>query len=218
VAGRHTGHQGRRIAWCCLSLVAWIVAAAGCSASTTSSAEEGSATSTSTTAKGGTTTTVPADRSDDLRAMTTAQAAKNATRIAVVKVDSTKPVEGAPGTPFTRTDFRVEEVLKGQLGATFATQVIGGTLNGVTVESPVAPFTAGARYVVFLGPEGPKGPTLIPQASLKVLDADGTSVVSPAPSGVTLLADGTDNPATLMPSGPRLADVAYSLKKLTRAP
>jgi hypothetical protein len=96
--------------------------------------------------------------------------------------------------------------------------VIGGTLGGNTVDSPVAPFTVGGRYVVFLGVEGRSGPTLIPQSILKVVDADGTSVVSPPPSGLTLLAAGTDAPATLLPAGARLVDVAYTLKKLTRAP
>jgi hypothetical protein len=77
-------------------------------------------------------------------------------------------VEGAPGTPFTRTTFAVQRVLRGSLPQTFLLQVVGGRLGDRVVESPVQAFARARRYVLFLGPDGPVGPTILPQAVIEV--------------------------------------------------
>jgi hypothetical protein len=69
-----------------------------------------------------------------------------------------------PGTPFTRTTFDTERVLKGRLDRRFVIQTIGGRLGDVVVESPVPAFVPHHRYLLFLGPDGPAGPTIFPQA------------------------------------------------------
>lgn len=103
-------------------------------------------------------------RTDDLVALTTAQAVRRADRIALVVARGSRVVEGAPGTPFTRTAFAVEQVLKGRLARAFVVQVIGGRLGDRIVVSPVMAFERGRRYLLFLGPDGPAGPTIFPQA------------------------------------------------------
>jgi glycosyltransferase A (GT-A) superfamily protein (DUF2064 family) len=107
-------------------------------------------------------------RTQDLVPLTTRQAARLAVRVAVVEAGRSTVVEGAPGTPFTRTAFAVRSVLKGRLPARFVLQVVGGRLGDRIVESPAPAFAPGRRYVLFLGPDGPAGPTIIPQV---VLDA-----------------------------------------------
>jgi hypothetical protein len=114
-----------------------------------------------------------AERIQDLVPLTTAQAARKADRIALVTSGGSRVVEGAPGTPFTRTAFEVERVLKGTLPHRFVVQVIGGRLGNVVVDSPVPAFTASHRYVLFLGPDGPAGPTIFPQSVLDVTQAGG---------------------------------------------
>jgi hypothetical protein len=105
---------------------------------------------------------------EDLVPLTTAQAAHRADRIALVTAGPWRVVEGAPGTPFTRTTFAVERVLKGRLPHRFVVQVIGGRLGDVVVRSPAPAFTATGRYVLFLGPDGPAGPTIFPQSVIEV--------------------------------------------------
>jgi hypothetical protein len=73
-------------------------------------------------------------------------------------------IEGMPGTPFTRTTFDTERVLKGRLNHRFVIQTIGGRLGNVVVDSPVPAFVPHHRYLLFLGPDGPAGPTIFPQA------------------------------------------------------
>jgi len=114
-----------------------------------------------------------AQRTQDLVPLTTAQATRMADRVAHVVARGSRVVEGAPGTPFTRTTFAVQDVVKGKLPPEFVVQVIGGRLGDRFVTSPVQPFTASRRYILFLGPDGPAGPTIIPQA---VLDVTGTKV------------------------------------------
>jgi hypothetical protein len=104
----------------------------------------------------------------DLVPLTTAQAARRAQRIALVVARGSRVVEGAPGTPFTRTTFAVQRVLKGRLPGEFVVQVIGGRLGDVAVPSLLQPFTPSARYIVFLGPDGPAGPTIFPQSVIEV--------------------------------------------------
>ncbi len=111
---------------------------------------------------------VDVTRLQDLVALTTAQAARKADRIAVVEARGSRVVEGAPGTPFTRSTFAVQEVLKGTLPPTFVVQVIGGRLGDRIVPSIVPPFVRSRRYVLFLGPDGPAGPTLFPQSTIEV--------------------------------------------------
>jgi hypothetical protein len=149
------------------------------------------------------------ERTQDLPAMTTAEATAKADRIALVTAGKATVVEGAPGTPFTRTEFAVAEVLKGTLPNSFVVQVIGGKLGDTSVESPVAPFVEERRYILFLGPDGPAGPTIIPQGTLHV-SASGT--VSPELSGLPLLAANTGKPITDS-SKPALADVLFSIKQ-----
>src|SRR4051812_21866525 len=50
-------------------------------------------------------------RTRDLVLLTTKQAVRAADRIAVVVARGSRVVEGAPGTPFTRTRFEVQDVL-----------------------------------------------------------------------------------------------------------
>jgi hypothetical protein len=109
-----------------------------------------------------------AERTQDLVALTTAQAAQRAQRIALVVSRGSRVIEGAPGTPFTRTTFAVQDVLKGRLPREIVLQVIGGRLGDRVVSSPVPAFAKASRYVLFLGPDGPVGPTIFPQAVLDV--------------------------------------------------
>jgi hypothetical protein len=109
----------------------------------------------------------PSEPTADLPQLTTAQAARRAERIALVVSLGSRVVEGAPGTPFTRTRFAVRRVLKGRLPDRFVLQVVGGRLGNVVVDSPVPAFARSRRYVLFLGPDGPAGPTIIPQVVLR---------------------------------------------------
>jgi hypothetical protein len=70
--------------------------------------------------------------------------------------------------PFTRTQFTVQELIKGRLPRTFALEVIGGQLGNRFVTSPVQPFTRSHRYILFLGPDGRVGPTIYPQSVIEV--------------------------------------------------
>jgi predicted small lipoprotein YifL len=103
-------------------------------------------------------------RTQDLVPLTTKQAVRAADRVALVVARGSRVVERAPGTPFTRTAFEVQEVLKGRLPHRFVVQVIGGRLGDRIVSSPVQAFAPSRRYLVFLGPDGPAGPTIFPQA------------------------------------------------------
>jgi hypothetical protein len=103
----------------------------------------------------------------DMPHLTTAQAGRLARRVALVVARGSHVVEGAPGTPFTRTTFAVRRVLKGRLPDRFVLQVVGGRLGDVAVPSPVPAFTRSRAYVLFLGPDGPAGPTIIPQVVLR---------------------------------------------------
>jgi hypothetical protein len=104
----------------------------------------------------------------DLVPLTNAQAARMADRIALVVARGSDVVEGAPGTPFTRTRFDVRQVVKGRLPSSFALEVVGGRLGDRFVTSPVEPFTPSRSYVLFLGADGAHGPTIIPQAVIDV--------------------------------------------------
>src|SRR3954465_15848032 len=105
-----------------------------------------------------------ADRIRDLVPLTTAAAAHSAKRIALVVSLGSRVVEGAPGTPFTRTTFAAQRGIKGRLPTPFLLRVVGGRLGDVVVDSPVRAFAKSHRYVLFLGPDGPAGPTIFPQA------------------------------------------------------
>jgi hypothetical protein len=147
-----------------------------------------------------------AQRVQDLVPLTTAQAARQAQRVALVVSRGSHVVEGAPGTPFTRTTFAVQRVLKGRLPREIVVQVIGGRLGDTTVASPVQAFVGARRYILFLGPDGPAGPTIFPQAVLDVKRQGGTDVVEPAPAGLRL-------PAS---KPPRLDDVLFSIRRYLR--
>ena len=125
-----------------------VMAAAGCGGSTAAPVEQ----------------QAPAvERVQDLVPLTTAQAVRKADRIALVVSRGSRVVEGAPGTPFTRTRFAVQDVLKGSLPREIVVQVIGGRLGDRIVPSPVPAFARSRRYLLFLGPDGPAGPTIFPQ-------------------------------------------------------
>jgi hypothetical protein len=94
--------------------------------------------------------------------LSSAEATKRAQRIALVISDGSRVIDDGRGTPFTRTRFEVQRVLKGSLPDEFAIQVIGGRLGNRIVNSPVAPFRRSHRYLLFLGPDGPGGPTIFP--------------------------------------------------------
>jgi hypothetical protein len=136
-----------------------------------------------------------------------------ADRIALVVSRGSHVVEGAPGTPFTRTTFAVQDVLKGRLPRRFVLQVIGGRLGDRVVASLVPAFAKSGRYLLFLGPDGPVGPTIFPQAVLDVKHAAGADVVAPAPSGIRLLGAGSATPARALDAGPRLDDVLFSIRR-----
>ena len=104
------------------------------------------------------------ERTQDLVPLTTEQAASKADRIVVATSRGSTVIEGMPGTPFTRTTFVTERVLKGRLKDRFVIQTIGGRLGNVVVDSPVPAFVPHHRYLLFLGPDGPAGPTIFPQA------------------------------------------------------
>jgi glycosyltransferase A (GT-A) superfamily protein (DUF2064 family) len=105
---------------------------------------------------------------DAIPELTTAQAAHRADRIALVVAGRSRVVAGVAGTPFTRTTFAVRRVLKGTLPHAFVLQVVGGRLGDRIVESPVQAFRPARRYVLFLGPDGPVGPTIFPQEIIEV--------------------------------------------------
>ena len=107
-------------------------------------------------------------RLQDFAKLTTAQAAHRADRVALVRAGDSRVVEGMPGTPFTRTAFTVEQVEKGRLPRRFVIQVIGGRIGDEVVESPVPAFVPSHRYILFLGPDGPAGPTIFPQSIIEV--------------------------------------------------
>jgi hypothetical protein len=147
-----------------------------------------------------------AERTQDLVALTTAQAARLSQRIALVVSRGSRVVEGAPGTPFTRTTFAVQHVVKGRLPREIVLQTIGGRLGNTVVSSPVPAFVRARRYVLFLGRDGRVGPTIFPQAVLDVKRQGGTDAVEPAPAGLRL-------PAS---KPPRLDDVLFSIRRYLR--
>ena len=100
--------------------------------------------------------------------LSTAEASKRAQRIALVVARGSRVIDGGKGTPFTRTRFEVQRVLKGSLPRAFVVQVIGGRLGDRMVTSPVQPFARAHRYVLFLGPDGPAGPTIFPDNVIEV--------------------------------------------------
>ena len=157
-----------------------------------------------------------AERTRDLVPLTTAQAARQAQRIALVTSRGSRVIEGAPGTPFTRTTFAVQDVLKGELPREIVLQVIGGRLGDRVVTSPLQAFAKSRRYVLFLGPDGPVGPTIFPQSVLDVRRAGGADVVAPAPRGIRLLGAGSTQPARALDEGPRLDDVLFSIRRYLR--
>jgi hypothetical protein len=126
------------------------------------------------------------ERTQDLVPLTTAQAARKAQRVALVVSRGSKVVEGAPGTPFTRTTFTVQDVLKGTLPDEFVLQVIGGRLGDTIVPSAVPDFRRSGRYILFLGPDNRVGPTIFPQAVLAVKHDGDADVVAPTPGGLHL--------------------------------
>jgi len=109
-------------------------------------------------------------RVQDFVKLTAAQAAHRADRVALVRAGGSRVVEPMPGTPFTRTAFTVEDVAKGRLPHRFVLQVIGGRIGDSVVESPMPAFVPRHRYILFLGPDGPAGPTVFPQSIIEVKD------------------------------------------------
>lgn len=118
------------------------------------------------------------ERTQDFVPLTTAQVTRKARRIVLAVARGSRVVEGAPGTPFTRTTFDAEDVIKGALPHRFVLQVIGGQLGDRYVTSPVQPFTPSRRYVLFLGRDGPAGPTIYPQSVLDVTHANAARVLA----------------------------------------
>lgn len=104
------------------------------------------------------------ERTRDLVPLTRAEATRKADRIVIATSGVSRVIEGMPSTPFTRTTFVTERVLKGHLEHRFVIQTIGGRLGDVVVDSPVPTFVPRHRYLLFLGPDGPAGPTIFPQA------------------------------------------------------
>ena len=117
-------------------------------------------------------------RTQDFVPLTTAQVTRKARRIVLAVARGSHVVAGAPGTPFTRTTFEAEDVVKGTLPHRFVLQVIGGQLGDRYVSSPVQPFTPSRRYVLFLGRDGPAGPTIYPQWVLEVTQANAARVLA----------------------------------------
>jgi hypothetical protein len=121
---------------------------------------------------GGNETAGPAPAADQVRVgvvgLTTPQAARKARRIAIVTSQGSRVVEGMPNTPFTRTRFTVQQLLKGRLPHSFVLQVIGGRLGERFATSLLPPFVKSRRYVLFLGPDGGVGPTIYPQSVIEL--------------------------------------------------
>lgn len=113
----------------------------------------------------------------DFVPLTRTEAAHAAKRVALVRSLGSTVVERAGGTPFTRTRFAAEDVLKGSLPREFVVEVIGGRIGDSVVRSPVQAFRSGRRYVLYLGPDGPAGPTIFPQAVVEV-NRDAGAVVA----------------------------------------
>jgi len=154
---------------------------------------------------------------EDLPLLNTAEAADVSERIAVVRSEGSKVVEGQPGTPFTQTRFRLERLLKGKLGDRFVLQVLGGRLGDIQVEPSIRPFVSGHRYILFFGADGPAGPTITPQVRFEVKRVGGTDIVTPALQGIRTLVAGTSRPATALPQGGhRLDDVLFSIREYVR--
>lgn len=157
----------------------------------------------------------PAPRSpltEDPRAfppLTAAQAVRIARRVALVRAGRSTVVEGAPGTPFTRTAFTAQVVLKGRLPRRFVVRVIGGRLGNQQVDPIIAPFVPGQRYILFFGPDGPAGPTIVAQARYAVSDA---GLVTPALTGIPPLAADSARPARVA-AGQRLDDVLRAIRR-----
>lgn len=155
----------------------------------------------------------PPPLTEDPRAfppLTAAQAIGIAKRVALVRAGRSTVVDGAPGTPFTRIAFTAEEVLKGRLPRRFVVRVIGGRLGDQQVDPIIAPFVPGRRYILFFGPDGPAGPTIVAQARHEVSAAD---VVRPGLDGIPLLAAGSSRPARRVAGGRRLDDVLHSIRR-----
>jgi hypothetical protein len=104
------------------------------------------------------------ERTQDLVPLTTAQATRLADRVVIATSGTSQVIEGMPGTPFTRTTFVTQRVLKGHLEHRFVIQTIGGRLGNVVVDSPVPAFVPRHRYLLYLGPDGPAGPSIFPQS------------------------------------------------------
>jgi hypothetical protein len=189
------------------------VSLAGCGGSEQSSSP---ASAPSSTTVGATAPHGNEERKEDLPTLSGAEVITRARRVALVTTRSSAVVEGAPGTPFTRTEFKVERLLKGTLADTFVVQVIGGRLGGVRVESPVQEFVKDHRYILFLGDDGPAGPTIIPQLVLEVVKSGSVDVVKPSLTGIPILGAGTAEPAKPSPSGQRLDDVVFSIAQYVK--
>jgi hypothetical protein len=104
------------------------------------------------------------ERTQDLVPLTSAQATRLADRVVIATSGTSQVIEGMPGTPFTRTTFVTQRVLKGHLEHRFVIQTIGGRLGNVVVDSPVPAFVPRHRYLLYLGPDGPAGPSIFPQS------------------------------------------------------
>ena len=62
------------------------------------------------------------------------------------------------GFIFTYTTFKVTESLKGEYGDEIVLRIIGGSLNGVTVKTHIAPaFEPNEDVILFLGPKNTMG-------------------------------------------------------------
>ena len=123
-----------------------------------------------------------AQRAQDLVPLTTAQAAgrRSASRSSSRAARAWSRARRARRSRARRSPC--SDVLKGRLPRAFVVQVIGGRLGDTVVASPVQAFGASRRYILFLGPDGPAGPTIFPQAVLEVKRAGGADVVAPRPT------------------------------------
>lgn len=141
-----------------------------------------------------------------------------AERVLLVEVISSETRETPAGNIFTYTEFRVLDLLKGDIGTTFSSRVIGGRIGTREVSSPIPPFRPGQRYVLLAGRNNSLGfVTLSPSGVIPVLrDAMTGKDVVEGPFSLRLFQKSTGSSYRSSPSQVPLEDFLYSLKRALR--
>lgn len=154
----------------------------------------------------------------DVRPMTTAQAAALAARIVVAKCKAVEVRAVDGGNIFTFSDFQTLQTVKGTISSTFTLRLLGGRLGDVEIDAPGMPrFVAGEEVVLFLGLDNATGhPTIFPQGVFRITTQGGVKTVQPAPTGLTLFRAADNSPYKDQPAFVPLNDFVHSLRLATR--